>query len=220
MINPVREKLDREEESSRVLWLLCQRLNSALKSDPKEGVSSEPQQILKNLSETIDKLTAESEKEPRIDSLTKLALKSIPKRVIDNGVYSEDALIRRFEKVDTLCKRVSLVDEENSSLVRYALSYLQSMLIVDRSSISDQELKNEETDVSKLGTYDILARIKHHLRDRNLEMSLRYANQLRGEPRKVASDWIRDVRHHLEVRQVSSIVQAQCSAATLRTLNK
>lgn len=203
-MNAVREKLDREEESSRVLWLLCQRLNSALKSDPKEGVSSEPQQILKNLKETIDKLTAESD-EPRIDSLSKLALKSIPKRVIDNGVYSEDALIRRFDKVDNLCKRVSLVDEENSSLMRYALSYLQSMLIFDRSSISDQELKNEEVDVNKLGTYDILARINHHLRERNLEMSLRYANQLRGEPRKVASDWIRDVRHHLEVRQVSSI---------------
>lgn len=198
---------------------MCQRLNLALKSNPRDGVSSEPQQILKNLKETIDKLTNDSENE-RIDTLSKLALKSLPKGVIDNGVYSEDALIQRFEKVDELCKRVTLVDEEHSSLMRYALSYLQSMLIIDRSKISEQELGNEELDVSKLNTYDILARVKHYLRERNLEMSLRYANQLKGEPRKVASDWIRDVRHHLEVRQVSSIVQAQCSAATLRTLNK
>lgn len=175
---------------------------------------------MKNLQETIDKLTIESEAASKIDSLSKLALKSIPKGVIDNGVYSEDALIQRFEKVDKVCKRVSLVDEQNSTLVRYALSYIQSMLIIDRSKISDPELNNEELDFSKLDTYDILARVKHYLGERNLEMSLRYANQLRGEPRRVASDWIRDVRHHLEVRQVSSIVQAQCSAATLRTLNK
>lgn len=210
--------MDKEEESSRVLWLICQRLNSALKSNPKEGVSSEPQVIVKNLKETIDKLSESESK--GVDSLSKIALKSIPKGVVENGVYSEDALIQRFEKVEDVCKRVSLVDEEHSSLMRYALSYLQSMLIIDTSKISEQEIADEEIDVTKLGTYDLLARIRYYLKERNLEMSLKYANQLRGEPRKVASDWIRDVRNHLEVRQVSSILQAQCSAATLRTLNK
>lgn len=181
-------------------------------------MSSDPQVIVEGLKEAIDRL---SECESKgIDALSRIALRSIPKGVLDSGVYSEDALIQRFEKVQHVCRRVSLVDEEHSSLMRYALSYLQSMLIIDRSRISEQEVGDEEIDVTRLGTYDLLARIQYYLKERNLEMSLRYANQLRGEPRKVASDWIRDVRNHLEVRQVSSILQAQSSAATLRSLNK
>ena len=71
-----------------------------------------------------------------------------------------------------------------------------------------------------MDTFSILARVRHHLNNRNwnLEMSLRYANQFKGEPRKVAIDWIRDVRNHLEMMQASTLIQAQASAVSLKNL--
>jgi mitofilin len=209
----VREKLDIEEGRAREIWLVCQILMDALKSDPTKDVTVEPRSIKRELSAVIDKTKSET------NTLTTLALKSIPKAVLEQGVYSEDALVTRFSKIERLCKRVSLIGDEGGSLFRYLLSYLQSMLIVKTACVSEEELADKEVDPSSWDTYDILARVRHHLDHRNLEMSLRYANQLKGEPRKVAKGWIQDVRLHLETRQAANILKAQAAATSVRTLN-
>jgi mitofilin len=153
------------------------------------------------------------------NSLSHLALKAIPKAAIENGVYTEDALIERFGQVDKICKRVSLIGDEGGSVWRYLLSYVQSMLVLDTSKVSAAELADEKIDPTGWDTFAVLARVRHHLSERNLEMSLRYANQLKGEPRKVAADWIKDVRVHLETRQSASILMAQAASVSVRTLN-
>jgi len=208
--------LDAAEHKSRELWLVCQILNDALKSNPADATEIAPRNILNEVKAVIQKV---NESEP--SSLAQLALKSLPKAALDNGIYTEDALITRFETVDRLAKRVSLIGDEGGSLWRYMLSYLQSVLIIERTNAAPSvaELDNREFDATSLDTYAILARVRYHLRQRNLEMSLRYANQLRGEPRRVASDWIKDVRTHLETRQTTNILLAQAASVSIRTLN-
>ncbi|KAI1278079.1 MICOS complex subunit MIC60 [Halotydeus destructor] len=208
----VREKLDAAEQKSRQLWLVCQILTDALKSNPADSVSTAPRSILNEIEGVISKV---SDGEP--NSLSQLALNAIPKNVLVNGVYTEDALVARFEKIDKLAKRVSLIGDEGGSLWRYMLSYVQSVLILDWSKISKEELEDKAVDPSQWDTYAILTRVRHCLKERNLEMSLRYANQLKGEPRKVAADWIKDVRQHLETRQSANILLAQAASVSVRT---
>lgn len=194
---------------------MCQILNDALKSNPADATEIAPRNILNEVKAVVAKM---NETEP--NTLAQLALNSLPAAALDQGVYTEDALISRFDKVDRLAKRVSLIGDEGGSLWRYMLSYLQSVLIIDRATApTSAELDDKEFDASALDTYQILARVRYHLRQRNLEMSLRYANQLRGEPRRVAQDWIKDVRTHLETRQTTNILLAQAASVSIRTLN-
>jgi len=212
----VREKLDAAEHKSREIWLVCQLLNDALKSNPTNSVRTNPINVLRELKAVMDKVSESEE----ANSLSQLALKSIPQSAIESGVYTEDALIERFKKVETICRRVSLIGDEGGSLWRFLLSYIQSTLVIERlNSVPLEELENKEVDPSRWDTFAILARVKHHLGERNLEQSLRYANQLKGEPRRVANDWIKDLRTHLEVRQSASILLAQAASVSVRTLN-
>ena len=137
----------------------------------------------------------------------------------ERGVFTEDALICRFDQVDNICRRVSLVGDEGGSLWRFMLSYIQSMMIFDSGRVPREELENQALDTTKLGTFQILSRIRHHLKNRNLEMSLRYANQLRGEPRRAAMDWIKDVRTHLEVKQAATLIQTHAACVSLKTFD-
>lgn len=146
-----------------------------------------------------------------------MALESIPCDALKGGIYSEDTLIERFSKVDKLCKRVALIGDEGGSLFRYFLSYLQSLLVIDRAKIPVEELDNSSTiDPNKWDTFDILMRVRYCLKYRDLEMALRYANQLKGEPRRVARDWIKDVRNHLETRQAADILLGQAASINIQ----
>jgi len=215
LISAVREQLDADEHKSRELWLVCQVLNDALKSNPADAIEAVPRNVLKEIKSIVQKV---NESEP--NSLSQLALKSVPKQALESGVYTEDALISRFEKVNTVARRVSLIGDEGGSLWRYLLSYLQAALVIERSDRkpTSNELEDKTFDATTLDTFDILSRMRYHLKQRNLEMSLRYANQLRGEPRKVANDWIKDVRTHLETRQATNILLAQAASVSVRTL--
>lgn len=215
----MRLKLDKEEASLKQLWLLCQELNDTLKSNPSTGISGEPRKVIK---ENIILLLEDIISSENTDNLVKLAVESIASKkneLLENGLYSEDALIERFKQVDRMARRMSLIGSEGGSLWQYILSYSRSLLIIDSAKrITKEELADEPVDTSKWDTHDILARIRYYLSHRNLEMSLRYANQLQGQPRKIAADWIKDVRTHLEIRQAASLIQAQASSVSLRTL--
>ncbi|XP_053201268.1 MICOS complex subunit MIC60-like isoform X2 [Panonychus citri] len=206
-----REKLDEEEIRARKLWLLCQSLKDSLKFN---GLN-EPKPLkdeITTMKKTVDGLSIQS-------PMTSSILNSIPNDAIVEGVHNEDSLIERFKKVDKLCKRVALIGDNGGSLGQYVLSYLQSVLIIDSVKIPEQELSGTmQVDPSKWDTFEILARVKHSLNQRNIEQALKYANQLRGAPRKVAKDWISDTRTHLEVRQAAELLQALAATITIRAV--
>lgn len=65
-------------------------------------------------------------------------LTALPEEALQRGVYTEDAMRERFFKVERLCKRVSMIGDEGGSLFKYALSYLQALLVsCGRSSLWD-----------------------------------------------------------------------------------
>lgn len=153
-----------------------------------------------------------------ISLLANAALDSISNDAINHRIYSEDDLINRFTKVEKICRKVALVGDEGGSLFKYLLSYVQSFLILSESKITNEELTDQEIDPSKWDTFDILSRVTYCLRRNNLELALRYANQLKGEPRKVAKDWIKDTRNHLEIKQVVDILVNQAASISAQVL--
>lgn len=153
-----------------------------------------------------------------ISLLANAALDSISNDAINHGIYSEDDLINRFTKIEKICRKVALVGDEGGTLFKYLLSYVQSFLIFNQSKITNEELTDQEIDPSKWDTFDILGRVTYCLKRNNLEMALRYANQLKGEPRKVAKDWIKDTRNHLEIKQVVDILVNQAASISAQVL--
>lgn len=61
-------------------------------------------------------------------------------------------------------------------------------------------------------TLDILSRVRASLQREDLEQALRYANQLKGQPRQAAKDWIHELRLLLETRQATSALMAYAAA--------
>jgi mitofilin len=210
--------LDKEEKSLKQLWFLCQHLNECLKSNPAEGIEVDPRKLVtQEILPVLERIV----KDDDAGSLVHLAVQSIHdnKDLKERGVFTEDALICRFDQVEDVCRRVALIDDEGGSLLRFMLSYLQSVLIFDSKQVPREELEDQSINTNSLGTFQILSRIRHHLKNRNLEMSLRYANQLRGEPRRAAMDWIKDVRTHLEVKQAAILIQTHASCVSLKTFD-
>lgn len=140
-------------------------------------------------------------------------LAGIPVEAVERGVYNNEVLKERFHEVKKVCKRVALIDENNDSLYRYFLSYLQSLLVVDSVSIPKEELEGKvAVDPSKWDTFDILGRVCYSLKINDLELALRYANQLKGEPREVAKDWMNEVRLLLETQLAVKALLAHAAA--------
>lgn len=207
-----RKELDEEEVKSRRLWILCQSLKDVLKNS---FGSEEPKKLDKQI-DGLKRLANELSENPLIQNV----LSSLIKTAKDEYIYSEDTLIERFNNVDHLCRRVALVKEDNASISKYLLSYLQSVFVLDNIKVDPEEVSGEKVvDISRFNTFSILARIRYCLNQKKFEECLRYANLLKGAPARVASDWIKDLRTHLEVRQAADIIQAEASIYTIRSIN-
>lgn len=143
------------------------------------------------------------------DHLIPAVLRAIPDEVRKRGVYTENALRERFHNVEKIARKLAMVPENGAKLPIFFLSYLQSMFILNQSSSISKEEKNDEVvDFSKLDTYDILNRAKYWLDHGNFELSYKYMNLLNGAPKKIAKDWINEVRIYLETQQAVNALLA------------
>lgn len=163
------------------------------------------------------------------EKLFQVALETLPASALTNGVYSESDLVQRFNKVEKMCNQVALIDNNYAPFYAYLKSYAYSLvrpLYQVELSLSLDPIRVKRIPKSELegalevnpadwDTYDILERVHYCVEQRNLELALRYALQLKGEPRKVARDWIRDTREHLEVRQSLDLLQSKMAAINL-----
>ena len=212
------------------MWLLSQTLTSLLEHNRSSlDKESNPIQIGQQI-ECIRKVIKDTFPD---ESLIQIALENLPENAVKNGVYSEEDIIRRYNKVEKVCNQVTLVGNEYTPLFGYlksfAYSYIRPFYELDFNlsinpiqvkQISQKELDGtSKVNPSEWDTYDILNRVKLSIENRNLEMALRYANQLSGEPRKVAKDWIRDTREHLEVKQAVSLIQSKIASINLHQLS-
>lgn len=203
------EDIQQKEAPARVLWLSCQSLLNKLRFESQVPLENDPAyEVLKKFAAANNQLAIS-------------VLETIPPRALKEGVQSEELLIDRFRKIDTICKRVAMVPEHGGGLLKYLVSYMQSLFILEIQKVSEDEINGKTlVDPSKWHTFDILARVKFCLQKHNLEQAVRYANQLRGQARVVARDWIRDARAHLEAKQAFLILSTYAESIGMEALQQ
>ncbi|KAF8785751.1 MICOS complex subunit MIC60-like isoform X2 [Argiope bruennichi] len=197
-----KSEFDKASKKAQALWLACQAMSHKISADN----AGNPSPLGKDIAAV--KIAADEESE-----FINAVLAGIPTEAVNRGVYNNEVLKERFQDVKRVCRKVALVDENNDSLYRYFLSYLQSFLIVDAVSIPKEELEGKvAVDPSEWDTFDILSRVSYCLKINDLEQALRYANQLKGEPRIVAKDWMDEVKLLLETQLAVKALLAHAAA--------
>lgn len=194
-----RADIEKQNKQSQKLWAACQSLSTAI----DKGIDH-PRPLLPHLT-AIHEAAEE-------DVLVSQVLNSLPEEAVTRGVLNEEYVRRRFYKVRRWCRRVAMIGENGASPWTHVLSYIQSFLIFDSF---DPQKEGELVDVDNLDTFDLLARAEYYLRRGDLELATRLVNQLRGEPRNVAHDWLLEARLLLETRQAANLLTAY--AAVLGT---
>ncbi|XP_066429083.1 MICOS complex subunit MIC60 isoform X1 [Eleutherodactylus coqui] len=193
-----------EEEARKAhhLWLSIEALKFTLRSASGE----QPTEALESAVQGIRASCSNNE-------FTEALSAALPQESLQRGVYSEEALRARFYTVRNLARRVALIDETRNSLYQYFLSYIQSMLMFEPKQLRPpSELTSEDLDTFKLLSYASYC-IEHG----DLELAAKFVNQLRGESRRVAHDWLTEARLTLETKQVIDILSAYASAVGLGT---
>ncbi|NXC30092.1 MIC60 protein, partial [Campylorhamphus procurvoides] len=147
------------------------------------------------------------------NAFTEALTAALPQESLTRGVYSEEALRARFYTVQRLAKRVAMIDETRNSLYQYFLSYLQSLLL-----FHPQQMKPPaELSPDDLDTFKLLSYASYCIEHGDLELAAKFVNQLRGESRRVAHDWLNEARMTLETKQIVDILTAYASAVGLGT---
>lgn len=191
------------------LWLSCIALNGVIRHGNDCGELWEDR--LKPLKNEVYAVSDAGGKHPFVETL----IQSIPEEALERGVWTEDSLRDRFPHVKLVCKRVAMIDETGGSLFRYFLSYLLSFAVFDSVYARSEQ---DEVDLDKLDTFAALAHAEYWMERGDLEQALRFMNQLKGESRQVASDWIKEAKILLETRQIAFALTAFASASGLGTI--
>ncbi|XP_026796511.1 MICOS complex subunit MIC60 isoform X3 [Pangasianodon hypophthalmus] len=193
-----------EEEARKAhqLWLSVEALNYAMKT----AVADSPSEPLEGAVLAIKESCAQ-------DEFTQALTSALPEESIKRGVYSEASLRARFYEIRRIIRRVALIDETRNSLYQYFLSYLQSILLFEK----EQEVPPSKLVPENLDPFKLLAYATYSVERGDLELAAKFVNQLRGEARRVAQDWLREARLTLETKQVVSLLSAYANAVGLGT---
>ncbi|NXY16016.1 MIC60 protein, partial [Atrichornis clamosus] len=193
-----------EEEARKAhqLWLSVEALKYCMRS----GTGDSPMEPLESAVKAIKASCSNN-------AFTEALTAALPQESLTRGVYSEEALRARFYTVQKLAKRVAMIDETRNSLYQYFLSYLQSLLV-----FHPQQLKPPaELSPDDLDTFKLLSYASYCIEHGDLELAAKFVNQLRGESRRVAHDWLTEARMTLETKQIVDILTAYASAVGLGT---
>ncbi len=204
-----RAEMEKQGRKAQELWLACQTLHSIILTG-KEGADVGEDQ-LKALNAELKAVKDAGNNHPYVNTV----VDSFPEEALTKGVWTPESLCDRFDKVRRVCKRVAMIDETGGSLFRYFLSYLQSFIVLSKSTpLTD----NDAVDPNDLSTFMILDQAAYCMEHGDFEQALRYMNQLRGEARLVAEDWVRETRLSLEAQQAADALLAHASASGLGAL--
>uniref|UniRef100_A0A8D1CJT5 MICOS complex subunit MIC60 n=1 Tax=Sus scrofa TaxID=9823 RepID=A0A8D1CJT5_PIG len=193
-----------EEEARKAhqLWLSVE----ALKYSMKTASPDLPTVPLGSAVEAVRASCSDSE-------FTQALTAALPPESLTRGVYSEETLRVRFYAVQKLARRVAMIDETRNSLYQYFLSYLQSLLLFPPQQLKPPaELCPEDT-----STFKLLAYASYCIEHGDLELAAKFVNQLKGESRRVAQDWLKEARMTLETKQIVEILTAYASAVGIGT---
>ena len=138
------------------------------------------------------------------DAVILAALDTIPKVAVERGVQSHATLLKRFSVVKTACSRVAFVgDKEESGVVTYLVSHLSSLLYWPKPR---PDTVDGDVDVASLNVPSLLDLAEQKINEGELGDAVRLVNQLTGQPRVVAQDWIDEARLYLTTQQAAEII--------------
>ncbi|XP_058039387.1 MICOS complex subunit MIC60 isoform X4 [Ahaetulla prasina] len=191
-----------EARKAHQLWLSVE----ALKQSMETAAGDSPTEPLEVAVQSIQLSCPD-------DAFAQALTAALPQESLTRGVYTQEALRARFHTVQKLAKRVALIDETRNSLYQYFLSYLQSLLL-----FYPQQLKPPtELGPEDLDTYKLFSYASYCIEHGDLELAAKFINQLKGEPRRVAQDWLNEARMTLETKQVVDILTTYASAVGMGT---
>ena len=200
--------IEKDGRKAQQLWLACQTLVRTLDGDDDPDAASRKVALAADI-----RAVKEAGNE---HVFVNTVINSIPERSLIEGVHTQAALLARFVKVKKMGRRVAMIDETGGSLMKYLLSYVQSLLVVDpvRALGPDDHLPADQLD-----TFALLACAERCLfADGDLEQAVRFVRQLRGQASVVAADWLREATLLLETRQAADALLGHASACGLGSL--
>ncbi len=148
------------------------------------------------------------------DDLFVLAtLNSIPAQALQGGegIQSEQQIRTRFENVRRTCRNVALVPPEGAGPLTYLLSHIQAFLTFRRAPLPEVIQYSE---LEKMDTYAILYLAEKRMTAGDLAGVVDCMAFLKGEPMRIASDWLQDARLYLETRQAIELLQTYMRSKT------
>lgn len=199
-----------ETKRQQSMRAACDSLHTALQSASASPDPDERYSLLREVS-TLRNVAKD-------DPFILAILYSLPVRAVSvGGIQGEGGLRERFAKVKRICRRVALVPERGGGMGTYALSYLQSLLIISWRFVGriGGEGEMDDEDLMKLNTFDILERAEACMQQGDMELAVRYINLLQGEPRNVARDWLCDARSYLEISQAVRLMSEYMAALNI-----
>lgn len=152
----------------------------------------------------LNKLTEILRCRPSDDILSEL-LSSLSDSAAQFGVVTEAALMRQFHDIKHICKQVAAVQDKESSVFVYIFSYVKSWFVY--SSFYEKE-SNMDINPNLLGAYEILERADYCIQQGDLEQAAKFMSQLKGVPRNISAEWLREVRLLLEAKQSVNLLLA------------
>lgn len=204
-----RVNLELQANNASQLWLAVQNLNQIISSSMAEADSE-----LAKIKTNIETITASA---PENEFVQKL-VNSVPKKALDDGVWTEPDLKERFQRVKNVCSKVALIDERGGSLFKYFLSYVQSFFIMN-TKIDSTNLENglPKLDDFDMSTFNILKHAEYYLENGQTDLAVKLMRQLKGEPSRLARDWINDTTVLLEIKQATQLLTSYISSIYIGT---
>lgn len=204
-----RADAEKNFQKSKELWLACHSMRQLLE---KGAPGNDWDSKLLPLKEAVDKVEEAAAHHPFVKEI----ISNMKPETINRGAYTLDSLRERFDVVRKEARKVAMVDKnEDTSLFKYILSQVQSWLILDSNlDFSHSEKLNPDD----LETFSILASARKCLEEGNIDLAVRFMNQLKGLPKQVASEWVKEARNYLESKQAAEILLAHAAANGLETI--
>eukprot|EP01087_Luapelamoeba_hula_P007495 TRINITY_DN1840_c0_g2_i1.p1 TRINITY_DN1840_c0_g2~~TRINITY_DN1840_c0_g2_i1.p1 ORF type:complete len:565 (-),score=108.89 TRINITY_DN1840_c0_g2_i1:55-1749(-) len=135
--------------------------------------------------------------------MVNMAVKTIPKNVSKQGVYSYDRLRTRFDRVRKYARRAALVPPE-SGMLWHGLAVFMDATHIPPAAFG---LQGEEA----LATLDKATQL---LAAGDLKTAVAAVESLSGGPRAIANDWVTEANYRLSLEQAIKIIQAEVETQT------
>jgi len=200
-----RSVIDSYAKQSHELAIACEALLLQLRKGDRLSENDEITRL--SISSELDNVLSACYENPAINAV----IAALPTQVTVDGVFSEGSLRASFPRIAKLCCRLSLVNEEHNSLMVYALSFLKSLMMFN----SEDMKPPTDIEESELDVFNIVSYANYCLQRGDVEQAARFVNQMKGEPKKVAENWLREARLYLETLHAVEALETISNAVVI-----